>query len=151
VTETQPPRTPLFRPEAVEAHARGRGADDEGLELREGRTQWAFRVLLLVLVLALAAVLTVKVDETARGPLHAAGATATVDLPVAALPRLRAGQQVRVGVVRGTVTTVGQPTARGDVAVVPVGTTLPSDVAGTATVRLNRRTLAQLLMGRGRG
>lgn len=150
-TQTQAPRAPLFRPEAVEAHARGRGGDDEGLELREGRTQWAFRGLLLALLLALGMVLTVEVDETARGALRADGATAAVDLPVAALPRLRPGQQVRVGAVRGTVTTVGQPTAQGDIAVVPVGTTLPPDVTGTATVRLNRRTLAQLLMGRGRG
>lgn len=143
---------PLFRPEAVEAHARGRGADDAGLELREGRTAWAFRGLLLALAVALVVALTVKVDETARGPARVSGRTAVVDLPVPALGRLRAGQPVRLGEARGTVSSVGQPVVRGDAAVVPVSATLDRDAAdGTAVVRLNRRTLAQLLLGRGRG
>ena len=142
----------LFQPEAVEAHARGRAADDQGLDLREGRTAWAFRALLLALAVALAAGLTVRVDETARGPARAEGRTAVVDLPVAALPRLRPGQPVRLGDARGTVTSVGPPTARGDVAVVPVVVAFPSEAApGTAVVRLHRRTLLALLTGRDDG
>jgi hypothetical protein len=152
VTETQPPaQRPLFRPEAVEAHARGRGVEDEGLELKEGRTAWAFRLLLLTLLGAIVLGLTVKVDETARGYARVAGREATIDLPVGALARVRAGQPVRLHSARGHVTFVGRPSAAGGVPIVPVLVTFESGevVEGEATVTLARRTLAELLLRRG--
>lgn len=151
--EARPPDTrPLFRPEAIEAHARGRGVEDEGLELKEERTAWAFRLLLVLLVLAIAVGLTVKIEETAKGRASVTqGTAATVDLPVGAAPRLREGQLVRLGKAKGTVTKVLAPTSRENgVPVVPVLVAFdrsPDD--GEATVRLSRRTLAELLLGRG--
>jgi len=143
---------PLFRPEAIEAHARGRGTDDEGLELREGQTAWTFRLLVLSLVLAIAGGLTVKVDETARGPAHVAGDTAVVDLPVSAFPRLRPGQQVRLHDAKGTIVKISQqPFTKDGVTLVPVTVSFPEGGVsdGNATVRLSRKTLANLLLRRG--
>jgi hypothetical protein len=143
---------PLFRPEAIEAHARGRGTDDEGLELREGQTAWTFRLLILSLVLAIGAGLTVKVDETARGPAHVAGQTAVVDLPVSSFLRLRQGQQVRLHDAKGTIVNISQqPFTKDGVTLVPVTVSFPEgDVHdGTATVRLSRKTLKDLLLRRG--
>jgi hypothetical protein len=155
VTETQQtPNRPLFRPEAVEAHARGRGVDDEGLELKEERTTWAFRLLLLALAVAIAAGLTVRIDETARGRATVAGNTAVVDLPIGAFPRLKPGQQVRLHSARGEIAFVGAPQAgAGGVTTVPVTVNFTKGevVPGEAEVTLSRRTLAELLLGRDGG
>lgn len=152
MTETRENR-PLFRPEAVEAHARGRGVEDEGLDLRENRTTWAYRLLVLGLLLAIVVGLTTKVEETAHGTAHVAGSTVRVDVPIGALSRLQEGQLVRLDDLTGRVAMVNNPTS--DAAgrpVVPVIVTFPADarpVPGEATVRLSRRTLAQLLLKRG--
>lgn len=148
MTETRP----LFRPEAIEAHARGRGADDEGLDLKEGRTAWSFRVLILLLVGAIVGTLLVNVDETARGKAEVAGSNATIELPVDAAPRLREGLTVTLNGARGTVTAISpETTTRGEKAFVTVLATFEENpVEGTASVRLSRGTLVSLLLGRRR-
>lgn len=154
MTETQTPNRPLFRPEAIEAHARGRGVEDEGLELKEERTTWAFRLLLLALAVAIAAGLTIRIDETARGRATVAGNTAVVDLPIGAFPRLKPGLKVKLHSARGEVSYVGAPSAAaGGVTTVPVTVTFAEGevVPGEAEVTLSRRTLAELLLGRGDG
>lgn len=144
---------PLFRPEAVEAHARGRGADDEGLELKEGQTAWAFRLLIIALVLAVLSGLTIKVNETARGQAKVVGGAMVVDLPVSALPRLHRGQPVRVNGVDGTIGSDPQPVAEGSTTFVRVTATFEGALPepGKATVRLSRKSVANLLLRRGRG
>lgn len=145
---------PLFRPEAVEAHARGRGvADDEGLELKEGRTAWSFRLLLFALALAIVVAFTVKVDQTARGRAEVRGNSAVVLVPAGVLPRLRPGQLVVLNGAEGRVTRVptGDDAMAGEdgKAVVPVTATFAEAPApGKATVVLSRQTLANLLMRR---
>lgn len=142
-----PPR-PLFRPEAVEAHARGRGADDEGLELREGQTAWTFRILILLLVLAIAVAFTVRVSETARGQAKVVGGRVVVELPVAAGPRINAGDKVRLGELKGKVSGIGGPvTHPNGVTVVEIFATFDegNPTPGKATVELSRQTLADLL------
>ncbi len=148
---------PLFRPEAVEAHARGRSFDDdEGLDLKEGQTTWAFRLLILGLVVTVLAALTVKVEETARGNVVVSGGRTVVHLPITAAPRVARGQPVRLGDARGTVDRIGEPVAPtdgGDPFVpVVVKVTQGTAAEGEASVRLSRRTLASLLLkGRGNG
>jgi hypothetical protein len=155
VTDTE--GRPLFRPEAVEHHARGR-TERRVLDLAERRTAWAFRVVMVAVVAALVAAVTVHADESARGSatVRADGRSVTVLLPVGALRRLRPGLPVRVRVaghaVEGRVSSVGAPVASGGSAVVPVVADLTGDAdagaRGSAVVRLGRRTLAALLLGR---
>jgi hypothetical protein len=148
------PTRPLFRPEAVEAHARGRGVDDEGLELKERRTTWAFRLLVLALVATIAAGFMVQVDETARGQATVAGRNAVINLPVAAGPRVRPGQPVTLNGVHGTIVDIRDPASNDSgVAVLPVLAYFPEGqlAEGEATVRLARRRLASLLLRRDRG
>ena len=152
MTETRENR-PLFRPEAVEAHARGRGVEDEALDLRENQTTWAYRLLILGLALAIVGGLTVRVEETAHGKATVTGSNVVVDLPIGALARLREGQLVRLDGLTGRVEHINPPTSdRDGRPVVPVVVTFPPGsrpVAGDATVRLSRRTFAQLLLRRG--
>ena len=152
MTETRDTR-PLFRPEAVEAHARGRGVEDTTLDLKEHRTTWAYRLLILGLVLAILGGLTVRVEETARGKATVAGLNVVVLLPIGTLPRVEEGQRVRLDDLTGRVTVVGSPTSDdGGRPVVPVLATFPEGtrpVDGEATVRLSHRTLFQILVKRG--
>lgn len=150
---TENPR-PLFRPEAIEAHARGRGVDDEGLELKEGQTAWAFRLLLVALLLAVLSAFTFEVSETARGETaEVDGRTAIVTLPAGAAPRLKPGQPVRIDGNVGEVTKVRGLVVEGDNNLVVIDARFPEGEVreGKATVTLNRRTLADLLLRRGRG
>jgi hypothetical protein len=152
VTEDQ---RPLFRLEAIEAHARGRGVEDEGLELKEGRTKWAFRLLCLAILVTVLAGFTVSVDQTARGyarvPAGRSPRSAVVDLPIGALPRLAEGKTVRLHDARGKIVHIGQPssTKEGE-AIVPVlvDFTEGEVVEGEATVLLARQTLVDLLLRR---
>ena len=142
---------PLFRAEAIEAHARGRGADDEGLDLKERRTSWSFRILILLLVAVVSGTLMVNVDETARGEATVAGRNAVIALPVSSTPRLRPGLQVTLNGARGTVTAIQGTKTKGESAFVDVLATFDRDpVEGTASVRLSRGTLVSLLLGRRR-
>lgn len=152
---TEQQTRPLFRQEAVEAHARGRSFDDdEGLDLKEGQTAWAFRLLIVGLVATVLAALTVKVEETARGRAFVSGGRTVVHLPIPAAQRVDVGQPVRLGEAQGRIDRIGAPVAPNDgtepyvPVVVRVTEGQPRD--GEATVRLSRRTLANLLL-KGRG
>lgn len=153
---TEQQTRPLFRPEAVEAHARGRSFDDdEGLDLKEGQTTWTFRLLVLGLLVTIVAALTVKVEETARGTAVVSGNRVTVHLPVSALGRVQRDQTVRLPEAEGVVADVDEPEAPQDgqpYLPVVVRVTKGTPAAGDASVRLSRRTLASLLLkGRGNG
>jgi hypothetical protein len=147
---------PLFRPEAVEHHARGR-ADAKPLDLGEGRTSWAFRVLVAVVAVALVVAFTVHADVSARGTgtVDIEGRTATLLLPAGALRRLDAGQRFRLdlagGAVHGRVLRVGRPAAGAGGVLVPVFASLDEvkrpGAQGVAVVRLGHPTLAALLLG----
>ena len=80
MTETEQKR-PLFRPEAVEHHLRGR-ATARQLDLRERRTTWVFRVLLLALAIGVLLAATIRVDNivTAPAEVGADGRTVEVEL-----------------------------------------------------------------------
>ncbi len=67
MTETENKR-PLFRPEAVEHHLRGR-VTGRTLDLREGRTAWLFRGLLVALVVLLLVAATIRVNTQATVPV----------------------------------------------------------------------------------
>jgi hypothetical protein len=146
---------PLFRPEAVEYHARGR-SEGKPLDLGERRTGWAFRGLVAVVVLALLAAFTLHADVSTKGTGRVTAATtATLLLPAGALRRLHPGQRVRLDLgarhATGEVVTVGQPVAGEGGVAVPVTATLdrPETVGaqGVAVVRLGHPTLAALLLG----
>lgn len=59
-------KRPLFRPEAVEHHAKARSGG-RPLDLRERRTLWLFRGLLAFVVLAVGLAFTIQVDTKAHG------------------------------------------------------------------------------------
>jgi hypothetical protein len=142
MTET-PEKRPLFRPEAVEHHARGQvGA--RRLDLREGRTVWVFRGLLAALALAVVLAFAVRVDSwtAAAATIGADGRTATLALE----REVPTGTEVRVRVdgreVRGRVTRAGNGAAEVALAeLVRPGGTAP------ALVR-DRQSIAGLLLGR---
>ncbi len=147
---------PLFRPEAVAHHAAGRRERRTEPQLREHGTVRGFRLLLALLVLALAASYLVRAAETARGEAAAnGGRIAGVTLPAAAAPRLRAGQAVTLHVgndrATGRVGLVGEPFASDGRAVVPVTVLLdrplPSGL-GQATVTLSRPRVLELMTSR---
>jgi hypothetical protein len=151
---------PLFRPEAVEHHARGRVAP-RPLDFAERRTRWAFRGLMAVTLLCVLASLTVRADLSSRGTGQVldGGHTALLQLPAGAVGRLAEGQRVRLhlpdGEVAGHVLYVDQPRAVAGVGlVVRVNAVLdraepePVGAQGTAVVRLGHPTLFALLLGR---
>lgn len=150
---------PLFRPEAVEAHAMGRTAR-RPLDLRERTTTWAFRGLLATIALAVLLGYTLHANLTAKGVAHVGqdARTATFLMPVGAVRRVHVGQPawavVHGHTVRGTVAAVGTPRAVTSGVVVPVSVALPTaasadaDATGSGYVRLGHPTLAALLLGK---
>lgn len=147
---------PLFRPEAVEYHARGRGATDVELDLRATRLTWSFRILALLLVAGVLIVFDVHVEETTRGRtvLAGDGRSATVLAPVGALPRLRPGQEVHLGRYEGRVAGLGTLVNDDGVAHVPVRVTFDSalpDGGGEAVIVLGRRSLFDVIRRRDSG
>ncbi len=148
---------PLFRPEAVEHHARGR-TEQRPLDFGDRRTSWVFRGLVAAVFACVLVGFTVHADVSAKGmgTVGADGHTATLLLPAGAYGRLAAGQRVRLGLpggdVHATVTSKGRPEARPDGIVVPVVAVLDAPrtagAQGVAVVRLGHPTLAALLLGR---
>ncbi len=148
-----PTDRPLFRPEAVEYHARGRGADDVQLDLTARGLAWWFRGLAALLVIATVVVFAVRVDETTRGEAFVGpdGRAVTVVVPVGAISRVRPGQAVRYGGRTGQVASVGTPVREGDVARLPVVAVFPQRVTVThddAVVVLGRRSLFDVIRRR---
>jgi hypothetical protein len=144
---------PLFRPEAVEYHARGRGADDVQLDLTARGLAWWFRALAGLLVAAVLVVFGVHVNETTRGPVVVGpdGRAVTVVVPVGALARLRLGQPVRYAGHTGQLASVGAPFAENGIARVPVTAVFDQRVAATrddAVVVLGRRSLFDVIRRR---
>ena len=148
---------PLFRPEAVEHHARGR-TEPKPLDLGARRTGWAFRILVVATLVAIAVAFTVHADVSTRGraELTPSGQIAVVLLPTGALRRLAVGQSVRVQLrgttAHGRVREVQRPRDVDGTVVVPVLVYLDDlqtpPATGTAVVRLGHPTLAALLLGR---
>lgn len=143
---------PLFRPEAVEHHARGLVTNRRQLDLSNRTTTRAFQVLVLGIVAALVAAFTIRADESARGTATDRNGAVVVLVPIGALPKLRPGQLVKVTVgdrvLEGHVTQVGSPVA-GPPAAVPVTTSIRSELPDDppeAVVRLNRRAIAEILL-----
>lgn len=164
------PRAELFRPAAVAAHRAGSGPT-ASLDSSPRLTSWAYRGLLALVVAAIVAMFTVRVEETSSGVWVAdeGGLAATVALPIGALDRLAPGQ--RVGLRAGAETPVLHSRVRAVLAPLPlsaalarfgplprslrVGTAvalievaLPThgSTRGTATAHLARHTLAEELV-----
>jgi hypothetical protein len=144
---------PLFRPEAVEYHERGR-TETRPLNFGSGRTAWFFRAIAMAVAICVALGLTLHADVSARGTgiVRDDGVTARLVLPIGAINRLRAGQAVRIDVgrrdARGHVTRVGNPETTGVPVLVALDAPAPAQAHGLAIVRLGRPTLAGLLLGR---
>ena len=145
-TET-PPKRPLFRPEAVEHHARAR-IGERTLDLKERHVAWLFRGLLGALALAALLAFTVRVGTEARGAAVVGrdGRRATVF--VARTDRVRDAGRVTLTVggttVTGVVSGVGGPAE----VTVTLDSPAPAGARGTAVIPLGRETVAALLLGR---
>ncbi|HWL35040.1 MAG TPA: hypothetical protein VNQ77_02495 [Frankiaceae bacterium] len=142
MTET-PEKRPLFRPEAVEHHARGQ-VGGRRLDLREAVTVWLFRGLLGVLALAVVVAFAVRVDSwtTAAATIGSDGRTATLTTD----RKVETGTEVRVRIdgreVRGRVTG-----ARDGAVEVALADLARSGGTGPALLR-HRQSIAFLLLGR---
>jgi hypothetical protein len=150
--QEQPPKRPLFRPEAVEAHARARVVTGGQLDLRERRTTWLFRGLLLGIALAVVVAFTVHVDRevTALGGGPVSGETVRFALPSRMDKTVRVGQPMTLRLgdreLPGRVTALAP--AEGAVLVTAEVPGAPEGAQGTITVDLGRRSVAEQLMGR---
>lgn len=143
---------PLFRPEAVEHHARGLVTNRRQLDLSNRTTTRSFQLLVLFIVAALVALFTVEADESTRGPARLENGSVVVLVPIGAAPRLRPGQPVTLDVggrvLTGQITRIGAAVA-GPPPVVPVTTTIRTELSGPppeAVVRLERRKIADILL-----
>lgn len=137
-------KRPLFRPEAVAHHALARAGGNTKLDLRESRTVWLFRGLLVALALAVLLVFAVRADTFATGDV-VVGRDGVAATGVVRSSRVAVGQRVGVEIggreSHGTVSTVTTrvvvtlhepfpPGARGDA-------TISSGDASVAAVDLN--------------
>lgn len=145
-TET-PPKRPLFRPEAVEHHARAK-VGNRTLELRERRVAWLFRALLAALAVAVLLAFTIRTETEAHGAAVVGrdGRRATVF--IARTDRLTDATTVTLDVGGAKVT--GRITGMGGPAEVLVRLDSPAapDARGTAVIPLGRKSVAALLLGR---
>lgn len=144
---------PLFRPEAVEHHARGLVTNRRQLDLSNKTTTRAFYGLLLLIALALFAALSIEANESARGAAESDDqGNVVVLVPIGAAQRLRLGQPVTIDhdgrELSGTVVSAGEPLA-GPPAVVPVTTSIRAqlgDARPEAVIRLDRRRVAYIVL-----
>lgn len=137
-------KRPLFRPEAVEHHARSRVGGNRVLDLREGRTAWLFRGLLCALALAVLVAFVVHADTEATGEavVSTDGTTAVVRIDPR---RVSVGQ--RAGLDFGSAELHGDVTEAGDRVVVRLHGEAPRGARGTAKIRTGRASVAALLLG----
>ncbi|HVF03795.1 MAG TPA: hypothetical protein VNA20_03050 [Frankiaceae bacterium] len=148
MTAETPPKRPLFRPEAVEHHARAK-VGNRTLDLRERRVAWLFRGLLVALAAAVALAFTIRTETQARGPavVDRDGRRATVF--VARTDRLADARTVTLDVggteVTGRITGVGGPAE----VLVTLDVPAPAGARGSAVIPLGRKSVAALLLGRG--
>jgi hypothetical protein len=137
-------KRPLFRPEAVEYHAQARSSG-RALDLRERRTQWLFRGLLLTVLAAIALAFTLQAETTAHGTATVAGDGMAATLVVPDVRRVRPGQRVTLA--------VGGREVHGEVRAVDAGVEVALDepatpgAQGKATIRLGRASIGRLLLG----
>ena len=138
-------KRPLFRPEAVEYHAKAR-TGGRVLDLKERRTMWLFRGLLAVVGVALALAFTVQAETKAHGvaTVDARGGSAT--LAIVDTRRIKPGQDVVVDLdgreIAGNVETVEAP-----VVTVALSGQAPPGARGEATVTISRASVAFVLLG----
>lgn len=140
-----PPKRPLFRPEAVEHHAKAR-TGGRTLELRDNRVAWLFRGLLAAVAVAVALAFTIRTGTSATGPVVVHNNGRHVSFFVADPRRIPddAVATVRAGGVERTAR-VHQRSAR-EVLLVADGD-LPDGATGSAVVPLGERSVAGLLLG----
>jgi hypothetical protein len=141
MTETEQKR-PLFRPEAVEHHLRGR-APGRSLDLRERRTVWLFRTLLSVVVAGVLLAATVRVGTTAAGPVVVGrdGRTAVTEVR-----RAEPGAPATVTVGGRAVAARVASVAGGEV-LLALDEPLPAGARGGVTIDLGRSSVLDLLLG----
>lgn len=140
MTETEQKR-PLFRPEAVEHHLRGR-ATTRQLDLRERRTTWVFRGLLVALAVGVLLAATIRVDNviTTAAAVGPDGRTVVVALS-------REPSEVVVGVE-----VQGQPVGTridldGKRVVMLLDESFPPGTVVRATVESGESSILDLLLG----
>ena len=145
-TET-PPKRPLFRPEAVEHHARAQ-VGTRTLELRDRRVAWLFRGLLVALAAAVVLAFTIRTGTEARGAAVVGrdGRRATVF--IARTDRVRDAGRATLTFGGTTVTGVVTGTAGPAELVVTLDQPAPAGARGSAVIPLGRKSIAALLLGR---
>lgn len=144
-------KRPLFRPEAVEYHAKAR-TGGRTLDLKERRTLWLFRGLLGLVLVALTLAFAVRAETAAHG-VAVVGADGDEATMTGLDPRrIEPGQDVVLDLggreVAGTVASVESDVTTGPVVVVTLAAAAPPGARAEATVRLGSLPIAKLLLGR---
>lgn len=140
---------PLFRPEAVEYHAKAR-TSHRTLDLKERRTVWLFRGLLvaIVAVVGLAFVIPTRTSVPGTGFVSEDGTEAR--LTVVDVRRIEAGQDVTLDVAGTTVTghvVAVERDAQPPAVRVSLTRSAAPKTKATATVTV-RTSVAKLLLGK---
>lgn len=148
MTAETPPKRPLFRPEAVEYHAKAR-TSGRSLELRDTRITWLFRLLLVCVAVAVGLAFTIRTGTSATGSVRVHNTRRHVSLFVAD-PRRIPDDAVATVRVNGAEHTARVHERTANEVLLVVDGDLPAGATGTAVVPLGRQSVAALLLGWGR-
>ena len=96
-------RDAIFRSEALEFRARGRDTPGGVIRLGGRRIRWAYRMMLVLVVAAVASLWLIRTDESSSGPAVVDGRTGTVAalLPASIGPDLASSQGLTVALPGG--------------------------------------------------
>jgi hypothetical protein len=136
----------IFRREALEFRARGRDTPGGVIRLGSRWIHWAYRITLVLVVLAIAGMWVIRTGESTSGPAVIDGRTGTIAvlLPAAAGPDLARSRGLTVTLPGGRPATVSGLHAQlaGDTAIRKAGLTPPAQPAILVTGQLNPGTAA---------
>ena len=136
----------IFRREALEFRARGRDTPGGVVRLGSRWIHWAYRITLVLVVIAVAGMWVIRTSESTSGPAVIDGRTGTVTvlLPAVAGPDLARSRGLTVTLPGGRPATVSGLHAQlaGDTAIRKAGLTPPAQPAILVTGQLNPGTAA---------
>lgn len=138
---TEAEKRPLFRPEAVEHHLRGR-ATARRLDLRERRTSWVFRGVLVAIALAVLLAAMIEVDNTVTAPAAVGQDGRTVVVALSRKP-----SEVLVSVERDGRAVGAGVDVQGKRVVMVLDEPAPPGSLVTATIDSGESSILDLLLG----
>ena len=139
-------KRPLFRPEAVEHHAKAR-TGGRPLDLRERRTTWLFRGLLAAVALAIGLAFAIPAETAAHGVAVVGPRGSDATLSGMDPRRIEPGQEVVLDLGPGTGDIAGSVESVGPQVRIALSRPAPPGARGDVTVKMGRTSVAHLLLG----